>query len=296
MTKTSATPPHQINRLDPEMQPREVSLPTLLLTLIIISIVLLTLVGGGLFFFPEFSQARWLWPLAPFNTRFLGAIYLSALVGLASLVLAKQAMLTHLIIPMMWVFTTVVLTVSCLQLQQFTVGRRATDIWFWLYLIDCVGASYYLGYYRQQTRRQTDEGLRRLSRPWSVGLGLQAGLLGAYGLGLFLMPETIGGWWPWPLDPFHSQLYSSIFLTGAVGAAILSYRATAIALKALGAIQITFSLFVLVGVWVVDRAVNRIDWSAWGNWVWVGAIALLGLMGLGLIARSFTFNRASIRL
>ncbi len=178
-------------------------------------------------------------------------------------------------------FTTVVLTVSCLQLQQFTASRKATDIWFVLYLVDCIAASYYLGYYRQRSY----EGLRRLSRVWSVGLGLQAGLLGAYGLGLLFMPATIGSGWPWPLDVFHSQLYSSIFLTGAVGAAILSLKATAVELKALGAVQVTFSGLVLAGIWVVDRAVNKIDWTVWGNWAWVGAIALLGLSGLALLSK-----------
>lgn len=289
MTETSTTPSLQSNRLVPSVQHRSAPLPRMLLTLAVISIILLTLVGGSLFFFPQLIQPRWLWSLAPFNTRFLGAIYLSALVGLASMVLARRAALTRLIVPMTWVFTTVVLIVSCLQLQQFTATRRATDIWFWLYIIDCLGATYYLGYYQQHTY----EGLRRLSRPWSVGLGLQAGFLGAYGLGLFLMPAAIGSWWPWPLDPFHSQLYSSIFLTGAVGAALLSYRATAIALKALGSVQVTFSVFVLLGVWIVDSAANRIDWSAGGNWVWVGAIALLGLAGVGLIQQSSQLKNAS---
>lgn len=293
MTKTSNTPVYQSNLLSPNLQYRK-SLPPLLLTLVTISILLLVIVGGALFFFPQFSQPRWLWPLAPFNTRFLGAIYLTALVSLVSLVLAKRAALTRLIIPMMWVFTTVVLTVSCLQLQQFTVGRRATDIWFWLYLVDCIGASYYLGYYRQQSQLQPFAGPRPLPRPWSIGLGLQAGLLGAYGLGLLLMPKTLGSEWPWPLDLFHAQLYSSIFLTGAVGAAILSYRATAIALRALGAIQVTFSSLVLIGIWIVDRAINKIDWSGWGNWVWVGAIALLGLAGLALIQQSFTHTSTAL--
>ena len=130
MTKTSSTIHHPINRLDPDSQHRNVLLPKLLLTIVLISIALLMLVGGGLFFFPQLLQPRWLWPLAPFNTRFLGAIYLSALVGLASLVVARRAALTRLIIPMMWVFTTVVLVVSCVQLQQFSAERKATDIWF----------------------------------------------------------------------------------------------------------------------------------------------------------------------
>jgi len=279
MAKALTPSSHQANIIEPN---RNALLPPLLLTLVTISIILLIIVGGGLFFFPKFSQPRWLWPLTPFNTRFLGAIYLTALVSLSSLVLAKRETLTRLVMPMMWVFTTVVLTVSCLQLQQFAASRKATDIWFVLYLVDCIAASYYLGYYRHQSY----EGLRRLSKSWSIGLGLQAGLLGAYGLGLLLLPATVGSWWPWPLDAFHSQLYSSIFLTGAVGAAILSFKATAIELKALGAIQVTFSSLVLVGIWVVDRAVNKIDWSALGNWAWVGAIALLGIAGLALIRQS----------
>ncbi len=80
MTKVSTTPSYQANSLEPE--PKSL-LPALLLTLVIISIILLVIVGGGLFFFPTFSQPRWLWPLAPFNTRFLGAIYLTALVSLS---------------------------------------------------------------------------------------------------------------------------------------------------------------------------------------------------------------------
>ena len=289
MTKTLTQSSDKLDSLESASNQSNSPLPRLLLTLVMLSIVLLVIVGGGLFFFSDFSRARWLWELPPFNAKFLGAIYLSALVGLANLVLAKRSSLARLIVPMTWVFTTVVLTVSCLQLQQFSVGRRATDIWFCLYLIDCVGSSYYLGYYRQQPIA----GLRRLPRPWSIGLGIQAGILGAYGLGLFFMPETIGSWWPWDLDPFHAQLYSSIFLTGAIGAAILCYRATAVELKSLAAIQLTFSSFVLAGTWWVDNTEKRVDWGAWENWVWVSAIALLGLASLALFRKASQVKKSS---
>lgn len=258
-------------------------LPALLLSLSLVSIVLLVLVGGALFFFPAFSQSRWLWPLAPYNTRFLGAIYLTALVSLTSMVLGRHAGVARLVVPMMWIFTTVVLLVSCVQLEQFAVARKATDIWFWLYLIDCIGASYYLAYFRQQSF----VGLSRLPRLWSVGLGIQAGLLGAYGLGLLIYPETTSSTWSWPLDIFHARLYSSIFLTGAVGSAMLSRWATAAECRALGAVQLAFSALVLAGVWVVDRAAGKIDWSLWGNWVWIGAIALLGAVGISLLSLSW---------
>lgn len=265
-------------------------LPTLLRILAWVSIGLLVLVGGGLFFLPNFLGPVWVWPLTPFNLRFLGAIYLTSLVALLSLVVARQAALARLIVPMMWVFTTVVLLVSCLHLEQFSAGRRATDIWFWLYLVDCVGASYYLGYFRQQSFA----GLRRLPRAWSWLLGIQAGLIGAYGLGLLMFPEVTSSTWSWPLDAFHARLYSAIFLTGAIASTLLSRGATAIECRALGIVQIAFSALVLIGTFVVDQEVNKIDWSLPINLTWLVVMALFGLVGIALIyqSRSRFWHRA----
>lgn len=258
------------------------ALPPWLLAMVMVSIVLLIMVGGALFCFPDLAQSRWVWPLKPYNTRFLGAIYLTSLVGLASLVLSRGVALTRLIIPMTSVFTTIVLMVSCLDLQQFNPGRRATDLWFWLYLVDCVGITYYWGYFRSHNYL----GLRRLPALWPVGLGVQSGLLGAYGLSLLLSPVAAGGAWLWPLDVFHAQLYSALFLAGAIGSALLSRRATAAEARSLGAIQVTFSSLVLLGIGLVDREVQGIKWGLLVNWAWVGAIALLGIVGLGLIKQS----------
>lgn len=264
------------------------SLPPILIAIAAISLFLTVTVGGALFFFPEVIQPRWVWPLKPYNTRFLGAIYLTASVGFTSLLASRGGGLVRLIVPMFFVFTTDALMVSCLQLQQFEVKRRITDIWFWLYLVDCVGATYYLGYFRHSF-----SGLRRPPRVWSGILGMQAGILGAYGLSLLFFPAMTGRGWLWPLDVFHSQLYSAIFLAGAVGAAVLSRRATASDLRALGVIQAVFSSLVLIGVWIVDREVQGIDWRMVVSWAWVGAIALLGITGLGLIQQSQKLKNSS---
>lgn len=263
-------------------QQQTLPLPPLLSTIAVISLLLTIFVGGALFFFPDVAQPRWLWPLKPYNTRFLGAIYLTGSAGFISLLSGRGRAIARLIVPMLFVFTTNALMVSGLQLQQFAAARRATDIWFWLYIADCAGSAYYLGYFRQHTFAS----LRRLPKLWSAVLGVEAGLLGAYGLGLLLLPEAAGSRWLWPIDIFHSQLYSSLFLAGAVGAAILAKRATAGELRALGAVQLTFSSLAMLGVWLVDREVSGIDWSLLVNWVWMGAIALLGLVGLGLIKQS----------
>ena len=261
-------------------------IPPLLLALVMVSVVLLIIVGGSLFFLPELAQSRWVWLLLPFNTRFLGAIYLTSLLGLVSLVISRRITLARLIIPMMAMFTSIVLMVSSLQLQQFNPERRLTDLWFWLYWLDCVGATYFCGYLKSYDFSS----VRRLPRPWSVGLGVQAGILGAYGLSLLLSPVAAGASWLWPLDVFHSQLYSAIFLAGALGSALLSRKATAGEARSLGAIQVTFSSLVLLGLWLVDREVQRIDWGSFGTWAWVGAIALLGLSGIGLIRHSISIQ------
>ncbi|MEO1209625.1 MAG: hypothetical protein AAFX78_08800 [Cyanobacteria bacterium J06638_20] len=261
-------------------------MPIPLFIMALISSLLLVLVGGSLFFFPEFARPRWVWSLTPFNTRFLGAIYLTSLVGLSILLVTRRVLSVRLIVPMMWVFTTVVLVVSCLQIEQFDLARRTTAIWFGLYAADCLGSSYYLWHYRRQICTVGSH----LLRHWHRYLQLQAVCMGVYGLGLLLLPTQFGLFWPWPLDVFHCQLYSAIFLTGAVGSALLTRQVTPMQLWILGLLQTTLSGLVLVGVVIVDIAVRKINWVSFSNWAWMGMFALLGSLGLALMleARSMS--------
>ncbi|MEL6402683.1 MAG: hypothetical protein AAFR26_26965 [Cyanobacteria bacterium J06626_4] len=255
------------------------SMPMPLVIMALTSSLLLLLVGGSLFFFPEFARSRWVWSLTPFNTRFLGAIYLASLVGLSMLLVMRRALAVRLMVPMMWVFTTVVVVVSCLQIEQFDLTRRTTAIWFGVYAADCLGSSYYLWHYRKPIFTVSQP----LPRPWQRYLQWQAAVLGIYGFGLLLLPAQFGQFWPWPLDAFHCQLYSGMFLTGAAGAALLTRQATAMELWAFGLIQLTLSGLVLVGVVMVDIAVRRINWGSFGSWAWMGAVLLLAIVGLALI-------------
>jgi hypothetical protein len=262
------------------------SIPIPLVIMALISSLLLVLVGGSLFFFPEFARPRWVWSLTPFNTRFLGAIYLTSLVGLSILLMTRRELSARLIVPVMWVFTTVVLGVSCLQIEQFDLARRTTAIWFGLYAADCFGSSYYLWHYRRQIFRAGNH----LPRHWHRYLQLQAAYMGIYGLGLLLLPTQFGLFWPWPLDVFHCQLYSAIFLTGAVGSALLTQQATPGQLWILGFIQTTLSGLVLAGVVVVDIAVRKINWVNFSNWAWMGTFTLLGIVGLALMLEARSMN------
>ncbi|MEM6434656.1 MAG: hypothetical protein AAF773_12515 [Cyanobacteria bacterium P01_D01_bin.115] len=259
------------------------SMPMPLVIMALISSLLLLLVGGSLFFFPEFARPRWVWSLTPFNTRFLGAIYLASLVALSMLLVThRRALAIRLMVPMMWVFTTVVLVVSCLQIEQFDLTRRTTAIWFGVYAADCLGSSYYLWHYRKLIFTVSQP----LPRRWQRYLQWQAAILGVYGFGLLLLPAQFGLFWPWPLDALHCQLYSGMFLTGAAGAVLLSRQATAMELWAFGLIQLTLSGLVLASVVIVDISVRRINWGSFGNWAWMGAVLLLAIAGLVLVLAS----------
>ena len=53
------------------------------------AVILVLLVGAGLFFVPDMVKPRWPWPLAPFNARFLGSFYLAEMVAMVALLVVE---------------------------------------------------------------------------------------------------------------------------------------------------------------------------------------------------------------
>lgn len=259
------------------------SLPAQFMAMIVISWVLLLFVGGSLFFFPSFARAHWMWPLTPFNTNFLGAVYLSAWVPLTVVLWIRRWAPARLILPMLWVVTTFILIVSFSHAEQFALSRRVTGIWYWLYLVDCLGATYYLGKFHNRPPASPS----RVGKRWVLVLRVQWITLGGFGVGLLGMPTLFNQFWPWPLDLFHCQLYSSIFIAGAVGSWVLQRAATSVELLTMGLTQVTFSLLVLIGMTVVDASVHKIQWLQAGTLFWLSSFVVLGFIGMMMIRQSF---------
>lgn len=250
-----------------------------------ISWVLLLFVGGSLFFFPEFARGHWMWPLTPFNTSFLGAVYLSAWVPLTVVLRVRRWAPARLILPMLWVVTTGILIASFSHPEQLALNRRITKIWYWLYLVDCLGATYYLGKFHRRPPGNTS----RVGKQWAVVLRAQGIALGGFGAGLLGIPTLFGQFWPWPLDPFHCQVYSAIFLAGAVGSWVLLQAVTPVELLTMGLTQVTFSLLVLIGMIAVDASVQKIQWLQLGTLCWLGSFVVIGFIGMMMIRHSFQF-------
>jgi hypothetical protein len=256
--------------------------PVVLRVLILVSCILLAIVGSTLIFFPEVARTYWVWKLTPFNTRFLGAVYLGSLTPLLVALIVNRWSPTRIVLPMLCVFTTLALMVTGNYADVFNWNRRATGIWFGLYSMDAVGSAYYLWRYRYRTPATSSP----TSNEWRTYLWGQGVVLGSYGIGLILFPKLLSAFWPWKLDAFHSQFYSAAFLSGAIGTFLLTTVAAPLEWLTLGLTQAFFSWFAIMGTVLTDRVVHKIQWSALGTWLWIGALMLLGLAGLGMIWQS----------
>lgn len=258
-------------------------------SMVIVALVLAS--GSSLFLAPALISHRWPWALAPFNTRFLGAIYLAELAAVCMLIIVNRWNPGRLVLPLAFIFTVLVSLVSGLHFDQFDPQRLVTWVWFILYIGSVLMTGYFLWCYR---------GLPPVnptppSPAWRRYLQVQAGIVGLYSLGLLLMPTIFSAVWPWPIDSFHAQVYSAIFVTAAVGAYLLSRAAAPLELFTLGLAQSLFGWSVILGLIIVDASVHRIDWSQWSTWLWLGAFAGLGVAGLAMVWQAYTTRQLSYR-
>jgi len=247
--------------------------------LVFLVVALVVFAGAGLFFVPDLVIARWPWSLTPFNTRFLGAVYLSELLAVVVAVVVSRWAPGRLLLPQAVAFTAVVTVTSLVNLNRFDPQRPVTWLWFVLYTVPLAILAYYLWRYRRLPPAEPAPP----APPWRAYLLGQAVVLGLYGLGLLVAPGVFAAFWPWPIDSFHGQVYSAVFLTGAVGSFVLSRAAAPVEFLTQGLAQTALGAGAIAGLAIVDAAVHRVDWSAFGTWLWIGGFAVILVAGLGML-------------
>jgi hypothetical protein len=235
--------------------------------------------GGGLLLQPTILGELWPWTLTPFNAAFLGAIYASAMLTTFLLVLIGRWSPARVAVPMILVFTVVVLAVSLIYLDRFRLGSPATWLWFVLYVGIPVNAGYHLWLYRGLAAAGT--------RQWgAIVTGLlhaEAAVFAFYGLTLLLWPERSSAFWPWPVDAFHARMYSVAFLTPAIGLWLIARVAAWAEVLALAVTLVAGGVLSIVALIATDMTVHRVDWTAPGTWLWICIFAVLALTGGGLL-------------
>jgi hypothetical protein len=248
-----------------------------------LEVVVLLIAGGGLLIAHPSVIDIWPWSLAPFNLRFLGALYTAALLAAFFQAWFGRWAPGRMVTTMIFVFTLVVTACSFLHWDRFDQAKVEVWVWFALYIGVCLNAGVHLWWYR----RIPASGCPSVS--WSrTALLTQALVLGSYGVALLVMPEQAARLWPWQIDAFHAQLYSVTFLTPAAGALSLLRSATRIDWFTLGITQLAWGLLPIFALVIVDLQVARVDWFALPVWVWIGLFVMTAVMGALMLIKAAT--------
>ena len=241
--------------------------------------------GAGivLFFAPTLSNDIWGWELTPFNTRFLGGIYLAAIVPFVALAVVRHWVPARLVMPMDGLFTGIILLVSLSYLDQFKWERPVTWAWFLIFVTVPIYSVYFLWRFR---RLSIMEPVTPHSHLWSeltrLGLRGAALALAVYGAGLLAAPGTFASFWPWPVDSFHGRVYSGIFLSLALAGLIVAGAPASLELVTLGLTCVALGALQPIGLVVVNSNADTVDWSSAGTLAWLAMFAALVVYGLAL--------------
>lgn len=267
------------------MDPKEtenLTLSTLLRTLTWIEVLVLILAGGGLFFLPKLTAEQWPWVIAPFNGRFVGAIYLGSCVSALFMAFHGKWSPGRIVLPMIFVFTSIVLVVSLLHPDKFDFQKWQVWIWFLLYAALPINSAYHLWLYRN---RQSAEA-HATPVNWRNFLSALTMLLVLYGVALLIVPTTASAFWPWPIDDFHAQMYSVLFMTAAVGCYLIARGGSLLEWQTLGLTLLVIGACSFIGLFLVDAGVpseKKIDFGLSGTWVWLAIMTGIGASGLAMM-------------
>ncbi|KUM27189.1 hypothetical protein AU467_01975 [Mesorhizobium loti] len=260
------------------------------LRLFSLMVIIVLIVGAGLFFAPALVKPRWPWAVTPFNARFLGGFYTAEMVVMAALLVWNRWSPGRLVLIMAFIFTVIVSAASFINLGYFNFERKAPWLWFLVYLASVVVSGLFL--WRARTRPSA-KGVT-LNPARRGYMAVESAILGLYGVGLLLFPLTFSSFWPWPIDAFHAQVYSAIFLAGAGGTHLVWRSAPREELLVLGLAQLLVGLLAILGLVITDAAVHRIDWRATGTLCWLALFGWIGISGVfKLYAASRYFSSQS---
>ena len=191
---------------------------------------------------------------------------------------------------MILIFTAIILVVCLIYFDRFDFKYWGTWVWFFLYVIIPANAVYHIWLYRNLPP------VNPLPLPtlWRGAFLIPTILLGLYGIGLLLAPDSLSSFWPWQIDDFHGRMYSVLYITPALGALLLFGSAASIELMTVGLTQVVGGGASILGLVIVDNQVDKVDWSTFGTWLWIGSFAIILLAGIGLVWQSRARSRREV--
>jgi hypothetical protein len=239
--------------------------------------------GVLLFFLPGLASNLWAWTIPPFNSRFVGAVYLAAYLPLIIFWFVPRWKPGWLTLWMIVTFTTLVMITMFIHWDVFEWSRLSTFIFWPLYIFLPINSAIFLARSKDVSGTKGYDGSGFLR----IALLLFALLAGAYGLGLLIAPEPLTSFWPWDVDAFHARMYAAAFVTPAVAAWIVSFRhAIAAEYLSLGLNLVMGGFLPVLGTLWTNSSVaveRQVNFDATGTWIYFGFFVLTGIFGIMLV-------------
>jgi hypothetical protein len=252
---------------------------------------LVLLAGVELFVLTEHTDDYFAWTIeVPLTAAFLGAFYWTAF-GLA-IVSARQRYWARarvgLIGVQAFVWLSLAATLLHLDLFHFTspdpLARGAAWIWLIVYALE--PPALLLVYLRQIRQAGGDPELEApIPKPYKTMLQVEAVVVTAVGIALFLAPDGTASLWPWALTPLTARTVAA-WLIG-LGLVLLSAGRERDWATLRPAVTSYIALAVLQFIALL-RYPESVDWRSPGAWLYVAFLVVVlgtGLFGARGLAR-----------
>jgi hypothetical protein len=268
---------------------------TLLHRIYFAAVGLLALRVGSVGYFSPDEIVRVIpWQVPPLHARFLGAMYLSGLTFMIGCMLVRRWSEARVVVPMVAIWTGMLLVVSLFHLDQFDHSRLQVWIWFGAYFAYPLIALWLAWLHRADTTHPQSSGpLPRWVRSYLTAQGAAVTVLA---LALLVAPAAMLDLWPWKATPLLLQIYAAPFLSYGLGSLMLARQQVWAEIRVGVVATFVFAALVLAASFMHRQTFS---FSETPDRIWfVGfglATAMLALLG----ARSFVgvaVGRAPVRL
>jgi|SRR5215216_6377367 len=226
-------------------------------------------VGVWGFFVPEHVDKAIPWLVPPLHARFIGAIYLSAVVIMGASMRARYLQEVHASNIMVSIWTGALFVISLFYLSDFDFSRGPVWFWFGAYIAYPLIGFWYAWTNHNMRDKSTSPDLPAWVRTALLIEGVTLTLLA---LALLLAPEFMLTIWPWKVTRMLIQIYSGPFLSFGIGSLLLSRQQT------WSTIRIVVTGFFMLALGVLTASMIHRSLFSFDNpstWIWFAGFTLL---------------------
>jgi hypothetical protein len=243
--------------------------------------LIVLIVGFLLLFAPQLIVPYWPWTIAPFNARFLGAVYVAEFFSLGVLFTHNRWSPGRAALVVALVFTFVVAIASLIHLSSFAGLRRVT-LWFILYVGYAELTLGALLLYRELPAVAP----LHISAPFGRVMQIAGLLLVLYGVAMFILPSFAAGFWPWGIDGLHGRIYSAVFLAPGIGLLLVAQSAAREECLVGGVFLAGLGFLAILSLILAHLQTGRGSFLSPGTWAWLVLFAAIGTLGFRMIRAS----------